>query len=157
MSATAIGILIVLFAMSFATAVVPLGPPEAYIMALTASSTSTSPVYAIAVAAIAAAGQVGGKVLVMVCVRGSVKRPPRLLNRFLPHKLMNRLAAHTEQHPRQLSGIVALSALTGLPPLTVISPLVATTGMRTRVFALLCYAGRVSRFSVIALAPAVLW
>jgi membrane protein YqaA with SNARE-associated domain len=50
-----------------------------------------------------------------------------------------------------------VSGLVGLPPLAVVSPLAGAAAMRRRQFFLCGFAGRLGRFSVLALAPVALW
>ncbi len=156
MTTAALGALVVLLAMSFATAVVPLGPPEALVVAMTLAAT-ISPGWALAVAAAAASGQAAGKLLVFLIVRGTILRRSRLVNRFLRHRLLTKIAARNRQHPRHLTALVGVSAFTSVPPLVVISPLAGSTTMRPRLLLLTLYTGRLARFSVLAFATTGLW
>ncbi|MDQ1584710.1 MAG: hypothetical protein QOH80_75 [Actinomycetota bacterium] len=152
----ATGVLLVLLIMSCATAVVPLGPPEAMVVALTLVGTR-SPGWALVVAAVAASGQAAGKLLVFLAVRGGLGRRCAIVDRLLGNRLLSRMASHDAKHPRHMAALVGVSALASVPPLTVVCPLAGTTTMRVRLFVLATFAGRLARFSVLALVPALLW
>jgi membrane protein YqaA with SNARE-associated domain len=145
----------IVFAMSLATALIPLGPPEAYILLYCAAG-HAAPQWALAVAVAAAAGQMVGKLVVFQLVRGSTRKPHRLTQRLRLEGLIRRTADHGLHHPRQLAGLVAVSALVGLPPLAVVSPIAGAARMRRRMFFLYGFVGRLGRFSILAFAPAML-
>src|SRR5688572_22630461 len=90
MTVVAVGVLAVLLLACFATAIVPMGPPEAMVVALTVAAT-TSPEWAIAVAITAAVGQAAGKLLVFLAVRCKALRRVRLLNRLLHNRLITKV------------------------------------------------------------------
>jgi membrane protein YqaA with SNARE-associated domain len=117
------GILLLVLATSFASAVVPLGPPEVLVVTLVASGTA-SPQLGLGVAAAAAVGQVAGKLLVFLSVRGSLLRRNRFMDRIVRRRLLDRLALSAGTHPRQMAAVVAVSALTSIPrsPLSPRSP-----------------------------------
>jgi membrane protein YqaA with SNARE-associated domain len=146
----------IVLALSFATALVPLGPPEAYILVYCASG-HAAPQWALVVATAAATGQMVGKLVIFQLARSSARRSSRLMKRVRVDRLIRRAADHQLQHPRQLAGLVVVSGLVGLPPLAVVSPLAGAAAMRRRQFFLCGFAGRLGRFSVLALAPVVLW
>lgn len=156
MTTAALGLLAGLLMMSYVSAVVPLGPSEAYVLALTVSGTA-SPVWGLAVASTAALGQVAGKLTVFLSVRGTLRRPPRWLARVVPDRLVARLVQRSQAHPCQLAILVGVSALVSMPPLALVAPAAGTTTMRPPVFAAIGFAGRLARFSVLALVPALLW
>jgi membrane protein YqaA with SNARE-associated domain len=156
MTAIALGALVILLVMSFATAVVPMGPPEAMVVALTVAAT-TSPEWAIAVAVTAAAGQAAGKLLVFLSVRGRVLRRFRLVERLLRNRLLTKVNTFDSKHPRHLAAVVGLSALASVPPLVVVAPMAGSTTMRRRVFLVSAFAGRLGRFSLLAFVPSLLW
>ena len=156
MTTAALGLLVGLLLMSYGTAVVPLGPPEAYVIALTAAGTG-SPLWALAVAGTAALGQVAGKLTVLLSVRGSLRCSPRWLARAVPDRLLARVQQRSQAHPRELAVLVGVSALVSVPPLVLVAPAVGTTTMRPRVFAAVGFAGRLARFSALALVPALVW
>jgi membrane protein YqaA with SNARE-associated domain len=154
MTAAAIGLLLVLVLMSYGTAVVPLGPPEAYVLALTVTAASVP--WGLAVALAATVGQVAGKLTVFLGVRGSLRHRSRRLDRVVPQRLLARLAERDRAHPAELGILVAISALASVPPLIMVAPAAGTTSMRPRVFAAAAFAGRLGRFAAIALVPALL-
>ena len=55
--------------------------------------------------------------------------------------------------PRQATGVLLVSAVTGFPPLLAVSVYLGRTPMRPVVFAATCMLGRTIRFVTIALAP----
>jgi membrane protein YqaA with SNARE-associated domain len=156
MTAVALGILAVLFMACFATAVVPLGPPEAMVIGLTVAAT-TSPEWAIAVAITAAGGQAAGKLLVFLAVRGKVLRRFRLLDRLLRNRLLTRIDSFDARHPRHLAAVVGVSALASVPPLVVVSPMAGSTAMRPHLFLASAFAGRLGRFGLLAFVPSLFW
>jgi membrane protein YqaA with SNARE-associated domain len=145
----------IVLAMSFATALVPLGPPEAYILVYSAGA-HAAPQWALIVALAAAVGQMVGKLLIFQAARGVARRPSSLMRRVRFDRLIRRAADHGLSHPRQITTLVAASALFGLPPLTVVSPIAGAAAMPRRLFFLCGFAGRLSRFSLLAFAPFVL-
>jgi membrane protein YqaA with SNARE-associated domain len=156
MTVVAVGVLAVLLFACFATAIVPMGPPEAMVVALTVAAT-TSPEWAIAVAMTAAGGQAAGKLLVFLAVRGKVLRRVRLLDRLLRNRLLTRIDSYDAKHPRHLAAVVGVSALVSVPPLVVVSPMAGSTAMRPHLFLMSAFAGRLGRFALLAFVPSVLW
>jgi len=156
MTAVALGVLAVLLLACFATAVVPMGPPEAMVVALTVAAT-TSPRWAIAVAITAAAGQAAGKLLVFLAVRGKLLRRVRFLDRLLRNRLLTRIDSFDTKHPHHLAAVVGVSALVSVPPLVVVSPMAGSTTMRPHLFLMSAFAGRLGRFSLLAFVPSLLW
>ena len=156
MTAVALGVLAVLFCASFATAVVPMGPPEAMVVALTVAA-ATSPEWAIAVAITAAAGQAAGKLLVFLAVRSPFLRRVRLLDRLLRNRLITKVDSFDAKHPRHLAAVVGVSALVSVPPLVVVSPMAGSTAMRPHLFLVSAFAGRLGRFGLLAFVPSLLW
>ncbi len=156
MTAVALGVLAALLFASFATAVVPMGPPEAMVVALTVAAT-TSPEWALAVAVTAAAGQAVGKLLVFLAVRGKVLRRVPFLDRLLRNRLITKVDSFDARHPRHLAAVVGMSALASVPPLVVVSPMAGATTMRPQLFLLSAFAGRAGRFGLLAFVPALLW
>jgi membrane protein YqaA with SNARE-associated domain len=156
MTGPTLGLLVVLLGLSYATAVVPIGPPEAYVVALVMSGPGT-PVWLVAVAVVAALGQTAGKVTVLLSVRGSLAHRPRWLTRLVPDRFIDAIRERADGHRGRLAGLVAVSAFAGLPPLAMLTPILGSTGMPTQLFAVTGFAGRFARFALLALAPAVLW
>jgi membrane protein YqaA with SNARE-associated domain len=156
MTAVAVGVLVVLLFACFATAIVPMGPPEAMVVALTVAAT-TSPEWAIAVAITAACGQAAGKLLVFLAVRSKVLRRVRLLDRLLRNRVLTKVDAFDAKHPRHLAAVVGVSALVSVPPLVVVSPMAGSTAMRPHLFLISAFAGRLGRFGLLAFVPSLLW
>jgi membrane protein YqaA with SNARE-associated domain len=156
MTTVALGLLALLLVMSFATAVVPIGPPEAMVLALTVAAT-TSPEWAIAVAVTAAAGQAAGKLLVFLSVRIRALQRFRLVKRLQDNRLVAKVNTFDGRHPSHLAAVVGVSALASVPPLMVVCPMAGSTTMRPRLFLAAAFAGRLGRFSVLAFVPSLLW
>ena len=156
MTAVALGVLAVLLVACFATAVIPMGPPEAMVVALTVAAT-TSPEWAIAVAVTAAVGQATGKLLVFLAVRGKVLRRVRFLDRLLRNRLLTRIDSFDAKHPRHLAAVVGVSALASVPPLVVVCPMAGSTAMRPQLFLASAFAGRLGRFGLLAFVPSLFW
>jgi membrane protein YqaA with SNARE-associated domain len=101
-----------------------------------------------------AAGQTIGKLLLFEAARRSTAhlagRPHR------PAHGLRRIARTTSRHVtgvREASArlpVVALSALTGLPPLAVVAVAAGTTRTNRTRFAAACFVGRTFRFALIA-------
>jgi membrane protein YqaA with SNARE-associated domain len=102
----------IVLALSFATALVPLGPPEAYILLYCASG-HAAPQWVLLVATAAAAGQMVGKLLIFQMARRSTRTPCRLMRRMRVDRLTRWAADHQLQHPRHLAGLVVVSGLVG--------------------------------------------
>jgi membrane protein YqaA with SNARE-associated domain len=145
----------VVLGMSFATAFVPLGPPEAYILAYVSTGHSV-PFWAFVMALAAASGQMVGKLAVFQLAGRSARGSSRLMARLHAERLMSRVTDHTQRYPRHLAALVATSALVGLPPLAVVAPLAGAAAMRGRQFFTYGFAGRLARFSLLALVPLVM-
>jgi membrane protein YqaA with SNARE-associated domain len=153
-------------AVGLLSAFLPFAPVEPYLIA--AVATTSAPPVALGVAA--AAGQTAGKVLIFLGARGAIHsiwlkrrlsrpapaapqppdRPGTTLAR--PKAVGARLVAVLDR-PRQATGVLLVSAVTGFPPLLAASIYLGRTRMRPVVFAATCLVGRTIRFVAIALAP----
>ncbi len=152
---TPLSIATVLLAMSFATAFVPLGPPEAYLVAYVAAG-HANPAWALLMALAAASGQMVGKLAVFHIAGRSARKSSRLLAKLHAEALISRVTDHTKRHPRHLAGLVVTSALVGLPPLTLVSPLAGAAAMQGKAFFTYGFTGRLARFSLLAIVPLVM-
>jgi membrane protein YqaA with SNARE-associated domain len=153
-------------AVGLLSAFLPFTPAEPYLIA--AVTTTGAPPVALGVAA--AAGQTAGKVLIFLGARGAihspwlrrrlsrrtpdVPEPPGRLGRMLarPKAAAVRLVEVIDR-PRQTTGVLLISAVTGFPPLLAASVYLGRTPMRLATFAATCLLGRTIRFVTIALAP----
>jgi membrane protein YqaA with SNARE-associated domain len=153
-------------AVGLLSAFLPFTPAEPYLIAAVAT-TGTPPV---ALGTAAAAGQTAGKVLIFLGARGAIRSPwlRRRLGRrppaepqpsgrpgpalARPRAAGARFAAVLER-PRQATGVLLTSAVTGFPPLLAASVYLGRTPMRPVVFAATCLLGRTIRFVTVALAP----
>lgn len=148
------------------SAFLPFTPAEPYLIAAVAM-TGAPPV---ALGMAAAAGQTAGKVLIFLGARGAI-RSPRLQRRLSkrtpaapqpPGRLGTILArpmaagarlVEVLDRPRQATGVLLVSAVTGVPPLLAASLYLGRTPMRPVAFTATCLLGRTIRFVTIALAP----
>lgn len=158
----------VLAAASFGllSAFLPFTPAEPYLV--TAVVTTGAPPVALGVAA--AAGQTAGKVLIFFGARGAIRspwlqrwhtrcpfaasKPPGRLSMMLarPKAAGARLIVVMER-PRQATGMLLVSAVTGFPPLLAATIYLGRTPMRPVAFAATTLLGRTIRFVTITLAP----
>ncbi len=133
-------------------AVVPVLNAEAYL--LVAAGTMSTPM--VVLAAAAATGQVLGKMLFYLFGYGAVRSPwlqrqAASKGRFV--RWMRTVSQWCEVNPGRAFGVVALSALVGLPPIAATSVLAGTLRMRWWVFALTAWAGRFLRFLLVLHVP----
>jgi membrane protein YqaA with SNARE-associated domain len=152
-------------AVGLLSAFLPFTPVEPYLIAAVAT-TSAAPV---ALGVAAAAGQTAGKVLIFLGARGAIRSPwlQRRLSRRTPAarppgRLATMLAGpkaagarlvEVLERPRQATGVLLVSAVTGIPPLLAASVYLGRTPMRPATFAATCLLGRTIRFVTVALAP----
>jgi membrane protein YqaA with SNARE-associated domain len=153
-------------AVGLLSAFLPFTPAEPYLIAAV-TTTGAAPV---ALGVAAAAGQTAGKVLIFLGTRGAIRSPwlQRQLSRRTqtapkpPGRLGTMLArpkaagarlVEVLDRPRQATGVLLLSAVTGFPPLLAVSVYLGRTPMRPLTFAATCLLGRTIRFVTIALAP----
>jgi membrane protein YqaA with SNARE-associated domain len=143
-------------AVGLVSAFLPFTPVEPYIIA--AVTVAGAPPVALGVAA--GIGQTAGKVLIFLGARGAIRS--RWLQRRLSRRTPpppGRLRATTARvvaildRPRQATGILLVSAVTGFPPLLAASVYLGRTAMRPATFTATCLLGRSIRFVTIALAP----
>ncbi|MET7710653.1 hypothetical protein [Micromonospora sp. NPDC005413] len=153
-------------AVGLLSAFLPFTPAEPYLIA--AGATTGAPAVALGVAA--AAGQTAGKVLIFLGARGAIRsawlqrrlsrRPSaapqpsgRLGTMLARSKAAGARLVEVMERPRQATGVLLISAVTGFPPLLAASVYLGRTPMRPAAFAATCLLGRTIRFVVIALAP----
>jgi membrane protein YqaA with SNARE-associated domain len=153
-------------AVGLLSAFLPFAPVEPYLIA--AVTTTGAPPLALGVAA--AVGQTAGKLVLFLGTRGAIHSPwlQRQLSRRThtapepPGRLGTMLArpkaagarlVEVVDRPRQATGVLLVSAVTGVPPLLATSVYLGRTPMRPAVFAATCLLGRTIRFVTIALAP----
>jgi uncharacterized membrane protein YdjX (TVP38/TMEM64 family) len=130
--------------------VLPIAPVEPYLIAAVATGQSQP----IALGLTAAFGQTAGKLLLLLTARGAVR------SAWLQRKLtrVRRADRHRRPLPDQpwpATGVLAISASTGIPPLLATTVYFGSTRMRPRVFAVICLAGPAIRFVAVAYAPAL--
>ena len=153
-------------AVGLLSAFLPFTPAEPYLIAAV-PTTGASPV---ALGVAAAAGQTAGKFLIFLGARGAIRSPwlQRRLGRGTPTapeppgrwatmlarpKAAGARLVEVLDRPRQATGVLLVSAVTGFPPLLAASVYLGRTPMRPLAFAATCLLGRTIRFVAIALAP----
>lgn len=147
MIAGLLGILLATFAVCLLSALVPLINAELYLLA---AGALVSPLVLPLVAMFAAAGQMVGKLVFFGAARGA-GRFTGVTGRRRLDRWRERLARWRGAEP----ALVFVSASVGLPPLAVVSAVAGLTGMRTRTFLLLGFAGRFLRFAVVLAVPVI--
>ncbi|MBM7494720.1 membrane protein YqaA with SNARE-associated domain [Micromonospora luteifusca] len=153
-------------AVGLLSAFLPFTPAEPYLIA--AVATTGAPPLALGVAA--AAGQTVGKILIFLGARGAIRsawlqrrlsrrpsaapgRPGRLGLLLARPKAAGARLVEVLERPRQATGMLLVSAITGFPPLLAASVYLGRTPMRPVAFAATCLLGRAIRFVTVALAP----
>ncbi|MET7668028.1 hypothetical protein [Micromonospora luteifusca] len=153
-------------AVGLLSAFLPFTPAEPYLIA--AVATTGAPPLALGVAA--AAGQTAGKILIFLGARGAIRsawlqrrlsrrpstapgRPGRLGLLLARPKAAGARLVEVLERPRQATGMLLVSAVTGFPPLLAASVYLGRTPMRPVAFAATCLLGRAIRFVTVALAP----
>ena len=133
------------------SAFVPVTPVEPYLVVLAADG---RPALLMGIAA--AVGQTAGKLLIFYAFRATVRSGP--VRRWVA-KRYSRPPGRVRKlldRPALVAPTVFVSAVTGLPPLLVVSVHAARTPISAPVFALCCLAGRAIRFVAVMLVPNLL-
>jgi membrane protein YqaA with SNARE-associated domain len=143
------------FGFALLSALVPVLNVEAYLLA--AAVTSDAP--AALLAAVAAAGQMGGKMLYYLMGRGVIdvarlRRRSTAKGRWAQR--MDAVRAWCERHTWGSVGLTLVSAFVGLPPFAVVSVLAGSLRMPWVLFLVAGLVGRYGRFLAILLAPGLL-
>lgn len=157
------GVLIGALALGFASALVPVVNAEGAVLAL-ALRWPTTIVVALAIAA--ALGQTAGKMVIVEAARRGRSLRHNRRRRATPLRRHRAWASRRRHwHDAALrtltcrwraSGIVALSATVGVPPLALVSVGCGLARMRRCDFAVCCFLGRSARFLSLALPVAAL-
>jgi membrane protein YqaA with SNARE-associated domain len=146
--------LLVLGAVGFGvgSAIVPLLNAEAYAIV---SSTHEPVVVVACVAAALACGQTAGKLLLFEAARRSNARLGKVLRRprHRPHKWTARAKAVLDR-PGSGAPLVLVSASLGFPPLAVVALAAGASAQSRFVFGAACFAGRLMRFTALAVPTA---
>jgi membrane protein YqaA with SNARE-associated domain len=132
-------------AVGIISAVLPFTPVEPYLVAVTAAGHGQP----IALGLAAAVGQTAGKLTLFLASRGAVRVA------WLRRKLdsVRRAGRHRRPPPDRpwpSAALLAVSAVTGLPPLLASTVYFGTTRMRPAVFTAVCLVGRAIRFIAVA-------
>jgi len=154
-------------AVSFVSAVVPVVNLEAYLGGLAVLVDNGTIWVTLAIGAIAAVGQMAGKMLYYFAGRGALQLPKRLQRhariaqddeavivsavKKKPSKLAGllRWRERMERRPATAVGVVAVSASVGLPPFAVISALAGVVRVPVASFVVVGLLGRWLRFAVL--------
>lgn len=140
-------VLLVLLVGSLVSALVPVVNAEALVLAAAAA---LPPELAAAVAAVAATGQMGGKVVLYRAGRGLGERTSAQSARAMA------IAARVKKSPRTLSLLFFSSALVGLPPLYLMAAVAGVACLPMAAFLALGFGGRFARFWALAALPGLL-
>jgi len=146
---------------AFGSAVLPLVSIELIIIGAAAG---VSGHLWLAVAAAAAVGQVAGKSLYLLAARSRLPLPSVLRRRIDAAVIttarsagrFRRLREHCEHSRPQLLSVLAVSSLTGLPPIMLTTVLAGLSGVRVGTYVAVCLPLRFARFAVVAAAPDLL-
>jgi membrane protein YqaA with SNARE-associated domain len=141
---TALGIYVGALAVGAISSVVPLISVEVFLVAVTLAQ---GPSGAPALIALATAGQVLGKLPIYWSARGLASMPGRHL------KWIARMRRWSDRLGDRPYAIVGISALTGIPPFSIISTTAGALALSVRWFCIVIAVGRAVRFtSLVALA-----
>jgi membrane protein YqaA with SNARE-associated domain len=152
---------------AFGSALVPLISVEIFVLALV---TREPALPCLALGAVVAAAQVGGKLLYYLAARGSLHLPkfmhrtPKPLSerRLRWQQRTKRIRAWVElltekchRHPHWMAGTYGISSVVGLPPFMATTVLAGLARMSMATFLATGLAGRWIRFSLLAASPAL--
>jgi len=146
-SLLAIGAYATTFALAYVSALVPLVNAEVLVLSYTALA-GPGPAGALVVAAIVATGQMMGKCTLYAVGRGAAKVPSERHRRAI-----ERWGDWFSRSPRVVLLFVFASATSGFPPFYAVSLLSGTFRVNLAAFFLVGLAGRLIRFSLLALSP----
>jgi membrane protein YqaA with SNARE-associated domain len=162
--------LIVTFGVAFGSAVLPLISIEIFLIGLAAQEPH---IPWLALGAVVAVGQVGGKLIYYYAARGSLRLPAFLHRKHPvdrpPSPRRERWALRTKRirawvevlrekchrHPRWMFGTYGVSSVIGLPPFMATSVLAGMVRMSLSAFLSAGLIGRFIRFSALAASPAL--
>jgi uncharacterized membrane protein YdjX (TVP38/TMEM64 family) len=135
-------------AVGIVSAVLPFTPVEPYLVAVTAAGQGGP----IALGLAAAVGQTTGKLALFLASRGAL-RVGWLRRKLASAGRSGRHRRPPPDRPWPSAALLAVSAITGLPPLLATTVYFGTTRMRPIVFTAVCLAGRAIRFVAVAYIP----
>ena len=143
------------FVLAFVSAFVPLVSIE--LALVVAAATGTSGMLLVAQVLLAAAGQMVGKSCFFLGGRTAFTRwTGRRKQRRSRGRRLGRLVARAARQRAAAAVTVFVSAVTGLPPLALVSALAGAWRLRLSSFFVLGLAGRSARFAGVLLVPQVL-
>jgi membrane protein YqaA with SNARE-associated domain len=156
---------------AFGSALVPLISMEIFLIGLL---THRPEIPWVALAAVIAVGQVGGKLIHYYAARGSLRLPEFLHRRVRRERepsarrdrwalrtkriraRLDRLTERCHRHPGWMVGTYGVSSVVGLPPFMATVVLAGLARMNLTAFVTTGLLGRFARFSLLALCPAAL-
>jgi len=153
---------------AFGSALVPLISVEIFVLALVTREPTLS---CLALGAVVAAGQLGGKFIYYLAARGTFHLPkimhhtpkPPTARRERWHQRTKRARAWVERltekchrHPGWMFGTYGVSSVVGLPPFMATTILAGLARMSVAMFLTTGLVGRFIRFSLLAASPAML-
>ena len=148
-------LLLALFALSFVSALIPLVNAEA--MLAWAATQDSAPL--VVVAALAAVGQVMGKLLWYYAGMRTV-RIGWMQRKLAKGRHQDRLArwqAATRDRPLAVAGLVFAAAFVGLPPYLAVAAVAGVLGVGVRLFVVIGLVGRFLRFWLVLELAALGW
>ncbi|TCO56723.1 hypothetical protein [Actinocrispum wychmicini] len=162
------GSLLLAAGVAFGSALVPLISVEIFVLALV---TREPALPCLAIGAVVAAAQIGGKFIYYLAARGSFHLPKFMHRKPKPptprrerwHERTKRFRAWVErltekchQHPHWMAGTYGVSSVVGLPPFMATTILAGLARMSVAMFLSVGFVGRFIRFSLLAASPAIL-
>jgi membrane protein YqaA with SNARE-associated domain len=153
---------------AFGSALVPLISVEIFVLALVAREPALP---CLAIGAVVAVAQVGGKMLYYLAARGSWHLPKFMHRKPKPlterrarwqqrtkriRSWVDRLTETCHRHPHWMAGTYGVSSVVGLPPFMATTILAGLARMSMATFLATGLAGRFIRFSLLAASPALL-
>lgn len=136
--------LLLLFAITLGTAVLPVAGAEAFLVGFMVMHGEAVPWWV--AGPVAAAGQLLGKT-VHLLLAGRFATVPAVHRRLAP------TVARCRARPRSAAGVVLLSSMVGLPPFTAMVPAMAMSGVDLRRLLPVAALGRTARFTALAALP----
>jgi membrane protein YqaA with SNARE-associated domain len=153
---------------AFGSALVPLINVEIFVLALVTREPALS---CLAIGAVVAAGQVGGKFIYYLAARGTFHLPKFMHRKPKPptarrerwrqrtkrvRMWVERLTEKCHKHPAWMAGTYGFSSVIGLPPFMATTILAGLARMSVAMFLTTGLVGRTIRFTLLAASPALL-
>ncbi|HEX4418452.1 MAG TPA: VTT domain-containing protein [Kofleriaceae bacterium] len=130
------------FAVGAISSLIPFVSIDLFLIGLTVA-TGTSLAVALPVVLLASAGQLAGKLPIYWASRGAANLPDRHRER------LERMRARITRWQNAPHLILAVSALVGLPPFSLMATAAGILEIRLRSFCVVVFAGRAARFAIV--------